>query len=445
MAAIVDADPARTLGSKVRAAESVRASGSSAASPEPKIYCLSRHVSPIGSPYWKVGLVRRGRAYVKSFSEKRFGTMEAAKEAALAWRDQIIAQHAMVSRREMHVLHRTSTHSGIPGVILIQSGNTSKWRAQIHYADGSKKSKSFSVAKYGAEMAFQLAVEMRRKMLEAVVDQKTVRPTHEVVLALAPEYRVTEVVLPSSTEYPKPQRTVSSEVPGVLRFMQKSKGPDRQARSKPVWMAEYCFADKTHRRKTFSVDRYGEEEAKQMAIDQQAAWQHEAPSPRVKGAGRSAVSGRKPVSDIKRKVVTRQNVHGSTEKVFWMVVYRFSDGDDSRRQHASFSVARYGEERAKQMAQQQRQAWMLNPPDKQPQGRSSFQPLNAPSANNPAPGVYRNIRKDPSGREAARWTADIQTQEGKTQRRSFAVKVYGEEQARQMALEQRERWLLAMS
>jgi hypothetical protein len=294
-------------------------------------------------------------------------------------------------------------------------------------------------------MAFQLAVETRREMLEAVVDQKTVRPTQEVVQALAPEYWVTDVVLPSSSQYPRSSRTVSCDVPGVLRFMQKYKGPDGQARSKPVWMAELRFADKTYRRKTFSVERYGEEDAKKMALAQQAAWQHEPPSPRVKGATRNIVSGRKPVSDIKRKVVTRQNVHGTTEKIFWTVVYRFSDGIDSRRQHASFSVARYGEEGAKQMAQQQRQAWLLNPPDKQPQGRSNFQPLNAPSANNPAPGVYRNIRKDPSERETARWAADIRTQEGRTQRRSFAVKVYGEEQARQMALEQRERWLRAMS
>ena len=112
--------------------------------PSSKIYGVIEEVTAAGTRRWRVGVVRRGQLFAKTFSEKRFGGPEGAKAAALAYRDEVVRQYPMVSKREYHVLRRVNTTSGIPGVRLLESETPPKWVASIQYANGRHVSKTFS-------------------------------------------------------------------------------------------------------------------------------------------------------------------------------------------------------------------------------------------------------------------------------------------------------------
>ena len=413
--------------------------------PSSKIYGVIEEVTAAGTRRWRVGVVRRGQLFAKTFSEKRFGGPEGAKAAALAYRDEVVRQYPMVSKREYHVLRRVNTTSGIPGVRLLESETPPKWVASIQYANGRHVSKTFCTGRYGFDMARTLAIEARRGMLCDVVDQKTIRPTNEIVQALAPELAVDELVMPGIAEYPRRVYTHSSEVPGVFLNKQTYKDKHGQDAIRHVWVAEYRWPDKKVRRVTFSESRYEAEQAKQMALDQHAAWQINPPERVIPGALRKVVAGRKPVSDVQRLVVQRKTKAGIVQSASWIVQYRWSN--DGRVQRAAFAVARYGEDEALRLATLQRQHWLQTPPEKQARKRDAPPQRRAYTYNNPMAGVCCFTTKSPAkfdwGSERKHWLAEYKCADGHKLRRLFPEHTYGAKQARQLAIEQRQRWELS--
>ncbi len=412
--------------------------------PSSKIYGVIEEVTAAGTRRWRVGVMRRGQLFTKTFSEKRFGGPDGAKAAALAYRDEVVRQHPMVSKREYHVLRRANTTSGIPGVRLLESESPPKWVASIQYANGRHVSKTFCTGKYGFDIARTLAIEARRGMLGDVVDQKTIRPTNEIVQALAPELPVDELVMPGMAEYPRPVHTTSTDVPGVFLNKQPYKDKHGQEVIRRIWVAEYRWPDKKVRRVTFSEARHGEQ-ARQMALDQHAAWQAHPPERVVPGAPPKITSGRKPVSEVQRLVVERKTKAGIVESASWIVQYRWSD--EGRVQRAAFAVDRYGEDEALRLATLQREKWLQTPPEKEARKRGAPPQRRAYTDNNPMAGVCcfttKSRAKFDWGSERRHWMAEYKCADGRKLRRLFPEHTYGAEQARQLAIEQRQRWDLS--
>ena len=335
---------------------------------EPKLYAIHRQVSKLGSLSWRVSMARRGRSFARTFSLRRYGSREAAIAAALAYRDGIIKQYAMVSKREYHAILRADNHSGVPGVILDTSRQSPRWVATISYAGRGSISKTFNIAKYGAEQAFELATRERERMLAKVVDQRTVRPLADPAVALAPVQVVTALVVPPSYAHPRPVHTTSCDVPGVFRFMHRRKRPDGSMWETAMWGAEYRWPDKVIRRKVYAVSRFGEEAAKQMALAQHAAWQNAPPARPIKGAPRKPNGSRKPVCEVQCKTQRSRSQAGGSNYVYWQAIYRFAD--DGQQRTATFSATRYGEDEAFRMATECCAQWQREPPPKRPAGRA---------------------------------------------------------------------------
>ncbi|MFN3437119.1 MAG: AP2/ERF family transcription factor [Acidovorax sp.] len=327
---------------------------------ERKFYGVYRQVSRVGSVAWRVCLARRGRSYAKTFSVKRYGSNEAAVQAALAYRDKLVSEHAMVSRRENHVILRKNSHSGVPGVRLDQSRTPNRWVADIRLPQQGSVTQTFCVRKFGYEQAFELALQARLQMLGMVVDQKTIRSQCDPVLvALAPHRVVTDVVVPLTSDFVAPAPRTSSEIPGVFHFLYKRRRPDGSLLESPMWAAEYRWPDKTILRRTYSVARFGEETARQMALDQLAMWKETPPSKPIKGASRKKPNGsRKPICSVQRKI-QRSRSHGGA-LAYWQVIYRFPD--DGQQRTATFSVSLYGEDGAYERAARRCQLWQHMPP-----------------------------------------------------------------------------------
>lgn len=133
-------------------------------------YAISRLCSRGGFWYWLVAFRRRAKHYYKSFYDVRRGGAEQALAAAIAWRDEQLAQARAFGKREFCQLRRTNNTSGIPGVQFIRPHNQpdGSWQARHKLPDGRERTKTFAVQKYGEREAFRLAVEARREMLEAV-------------------------------------------------------------------------------------------------------------------------------------------------------------------------------------------------------------------------------------------------------------------------------------
>ena len=331
--------------------------------PEPKLYAIRQVVSKHGSVSWRVSMVRRGRSFARAFSLKRHGSREAAIAASVAYRDGIIKQYTMVSKRENHVILRARNRSGVPGVFLAKSHGSPSWVASIAYENRRSTSKTFSIAKYGARQAFELATQARARMLAMVVDRRTIRKQADPAVALAPVQVVTAMVVPPSYALPRPVHTTSCDVLGVFRFMYRRKRPDGSVWETAMWAAEYRWPERVLSRKVYAVSRFGEDAAKQMALAQLAAWQLNPPAPPVQGAPRKRNGSRKPVCEVQRKLQRSRSQAGGPDNAYWQAIYRFTD--DGQQRTATFSVTRYGEEEALRLATQCCAQWQREPPPKQ--------------------------------------------------------------------------------
>lgn len=125
---------------------------------------------------WLVQAQRQGKISVKMFSDRLYGGKQKALNAAIEYRNNILAAvpNYKYHLQRRSILRRNNT-SGIPGVGYyenISNPNTKRiaifWVAFWNDESGVRHQRKFSVSRYGERKAKKLAVAQREKRLKEV-------------------------------------------------------------------------------------------------------------------------------------------------------------------------------------------------------------------------------------------------------------------------------------
>ncbi len=117
-----------------------------------------------------VRMTRKGKLRSKYFADAVYGKRKALKEAR-AYRDKLSSKLRGYSAKQLANRERSDNTSGYPGVRMAEESDLrwpSKptyryWIAQWSPSKGVRRTKRFSVEKYGEEEAFRLAVQARKR------------------------------------------------------------------------------------------------------------------------------------------------------------------------------------------------------------------------------------------------------------------------------------------
>lgn len=215
-----------------------------------------------GGRGWRVELKRDGVTLFKRFTFKMHQGEEPALARAQAWRDQMVKRHPPVARRQRADILRRNNTTGIPGVSCRSNaeGEPLYWIVQTYIGPGTMLRKCFSVGRYGPE-AKERAIAEREEHLRQMAGLARVHP-HEILLRAAP-------ARPLPSDCPAPvaakellRSTNKSGIPGV--FLRRA-GPTDPGR----WVATTRAESGVRRlslQQSFSVRKYGEQEARALAI-----------------------------------------------------------------------------------------------------------------------------------------------------------------------------------
>ena len=137
------------------------------------VYAITHQHATSGTAYWCVNFSRKAKSHYKRFYEPKYGGSEKALAAAIVWRDEQLANAEVLTVIEFCSQKRSSNTSGVPGVHLMRSvaQPLGFWQAKLKLGGGKYKSESFSILKHGEQVAFELAVAARTRMLAEVVDR----------------------------------------------------------------------------------------------------------------------------------------------------------------------------------------------------------------------------------------------------------------------------------
>ena len=139
-----------------------------------------RRVDDKGHHAWKVAVRRAGQYIHQYFVDTAHGGTAQALAAAIAWRDQTVAELTgadyAVWRRELMPPTNTSGIVGVSrGFVLKKRGKRTvkfaMWTAYWQNANGKRSTRAFSVNKYGEEEAKQMAISAREEGMKDVVRQ----------------------------------------------------------------------------------------------------------------------------------------------------------------------------------------------------------------------------------------------------------------------------------
>ena len=127
-----------------------------------------------GSDYWRVSIERQGKKHRKTFTDSMYGGKDAALLAAKAWRDRVFIALPLDSRAQVVARVNATNTSGVAGVHSSsdsRGGAATRWVARAPKTKGQAlRSKTFSIAKYGAGQAFALAVQARQAFVAELDD-----------------------------------------------------------------------------------------------------------------------------------------------------------------------------------------------------------------------------------------------------------------------------------
>ncbi|WP_374429474.1 AP2/ERF family transcription factor [Ideonella dechloratans] len=158
------------------------------------------------SQLWEVRLYRRGVTHRRCFSAARYGDMDQALAAALAWRDARLAELAPFTEQELCMRQRGNNTSGTPGVTLMTvrrkraDGHVAEeqhWVARLERQGQRRQAKRFSVARYGYERAYELAVQARLAMVATVTGLRLCQTPEQLKPASDARLTVQEQPLPT--------------------------------------------------------------------------------------------------------------------------------------------------------------------------------------------------------------------------------------------------------
>ena len=137
------------------------------------MYAIKHLQADKGTWYWSVNFSRNGQHHYRRFYEPKYGGSDAALQAAIAWRDEKLAEAKVLGVLEFCQKKRSNNSSGVPGVHFLTPAAQPEgiWQARLKLADGTNTTKTFSVQKHGKRKAFKLAVAARREMLQRAKDR----------------------------------------------------------------------------------------------------------------------------------------------------------------------------------------------------------------------------------------------------------------------------------
>ena len=118
-----------------------------------------------------VRVMRRGRRKSEFFQDSEYGGKRKALLAARKHRDQLESSMRAYTAKQLSQKERTNNTSGTVGVRLVEETDYrwdsqptyQYWVAQWSPRRGVRKTKRFSVDKYGNKEAYRLAVRARRR------------------------------------------------------------------------------------------------------------------------------------------------------------------------------------------------------------------------------------------------------------------------------------------
>lgn len=128
---------------------------------------------------WRVTLQIRRRIYIRNFSDRRYRGRDQALGAAQAFRDEMLAEHATMTRRDRCQVVRKNNRSGVSGVtrLIVTASNGQQAASRVYWVarwpGGGKtvRQRRFSVKKYGEWGAYLRAVEARQHGLATMDDE----------------------------------------------------------------------------------------------------------------------------------------------------------------------------------------------------------------------------------------------------------------------------------
>ncbi len=112
---------------------------------------------------WVVAIKRRGKRWIRYFSDSR-GGRAAARRAARAYRNEMVAALPWPTKAKRSYIRNTT---GVVGVARVKE-RTRAGSIMLRYVatwpsrSGKPKKATFSIGLYGEEKAFRLAVKARR-------------------------------------------------------------------------------------------------------------------------------------------------------------------------------------------------------------------------------------------------------------------------------------------
>ena len=115
---------------------------------------------------------------MRMFCDSTHGGKAAALSAAKRWRDDVVARHPPMPKREYNDLVRATNTSGIVGVRVQRTASATYWGAETCLPDGRRLRKYFNVATFGYDQAREMAIAERRQQLAGI---------HGVFVGSAPE------------------------------------------------------------------------------------------------------------------------------------------------------------------------------------------------------------------------------------------------------------------
>ena len=126
-----------------------------------------------GTWYWAVDFSRHGEHCYRRFYEPMHGGSEAARAAAVAWRDERLVEVKALGILEFCRKKRTNNRSGEPGVHFLTPPAQPEgiWQAKLKLANGTGATRTFSVRKHGHQAAYEMAVAARHEMLRQARDR----------------------------------------------------------------------------------------------------------------------------------------------------------------------------------------------------------------------------------------------------------------------------------
>ena len=134
-----------------------------------QMYGISRITS--GTEAWRVSLLRQGRRLVRNFPDRRYGSTSAALRAAQCHRDQLVKQYPPTTRKAFASATRRNNVTGITGVYRyskkykLRDGTLRElwyWEANWPTEPGRSAKATFSVTRFGEDVARQKAIRARK-------------------------------------------------------------------------------------------------------------------------------------------------------------------------------------------------------------------------------------------------------------------------------------------